>query len=96
MDVGYSVHLAFLTIRPQVGLGEATITSIDYLGPLFDRPEEAFTSSTTHLYVNPQLAVLVNIAFIYVGADAGALVIPSVAQESSADSKTFRLLLKWR
>ncbi len=50
LDVGYSVHLAFLTIRPQAGLGEATITSIDYLGPSFEGTEQAFTSSTTHLY----------------------------------------------
>jgi hypothetical protein len=66
-ELGYSVKLAILTIRPQVGLGNCTLSATG-------------ASDTNNLYVEPGLTGLITLGTIFVGADANALILPGIKQ----------------
>jgi hypothetical protein len=70
-DLGYNFKIALLTIRPQLGIGNFTVTSgVDGQG----------SSSHSNLYLEPGLTALVSLGLLYVGADANILVLPGVEQ----------------
>ncbi len=63
--------LEIITIRPQVGLGNATFSVSG--GP-----------SNSNLYVEPGVTGLVTLGTLFVGADANVLVFPGLANSNAA------------
>lgn len=95
VEGGYGFHLSVLTIRPQLGLGEATFTDTAHG---FDRYESEATieDSKTYVYFEPGLTALVNVGPLIFGLDSTLLLVPSVANEKAgsggvekASSKTY-------
>ena len=75
VEAGYSITgIPHLTIRPQLGVGNAAFSFGD--------------ASQSHLYLEPGLVVLVSLGLVYIGADANILAIPGVDQGTS-DTKTY-------
>lgn len=86
-DGGYDVHVAFLTIRPHLVVGEATLRSS------FTYPQTPPSYvSTTHVYLEPELSILGNVRFAYAGVSAGALAVVGVDQ-GLGDAKTLASFL---
>jgi hypothetical protein len=81
LEAGYGFKLlGLLTIRPQLGLGNDQIGGSSSSGG---------GSSKGYLYLEPAALVLVSIGIVYVGADIGALLLPSgPANKSTADGCT--------
>lgn len=63
-EAGYNWKIAILTIRPQVGVGNATFTAGSY--------------NASNLYIEPGLTGLVSLGMLFVGADANLLVLPNI------------------
>jgi hypothetical protein len=81
-ELGYTITaLPIIQLRPQVGLGNAS----------FSTSVGSADSSSSHLYVEPGLTVLIPILLLYVGADANALIVPGVDQ-STGGTKTLTSL----
>ena len=67
LELGYSITaIPLLTIRPQLGIGNAAFSFQD--------------DSTSHLYLEPGVVVLISLGLVYVGADANVLVVPGIDQ----------------
>jgi hypothetical protein len=79
VEAGYGFKLAILTIRPQIGLGNYTLTTSADGSP---------SSSQSHLYLEPGVTGLVSLGLIYVGADINYLIIPGVNDGSSPNAST--------
>ncbi len=72
-ELGYGIKiLDLLTIRPQVGLGNATFS--------------AGGESSSYYYLEPGVTGLVGLGLLYVGADANLLVLPSLPSNEVAVS----------
>jgi hypothetical protein len=78
-EVGYTIgFIPLLQIRPQIGFGDAILSA-----------EVANVSqSKGYFYLEPGLTVLVPLGLLYVGADANALLLPSVDSGTDATGKT--------
>lgn len=75
VELGYSITaIPRLTIRPQLGIGNAAFSFGDL--------------SSSHLYLEPGVTALVSLGLLYIGADLNLLAIPGVDRGSN-DSKTF-------
>jgi hypothetical protein len=76
-EAGYSIHVKFLTIRPQLGIGDASLTTLGNYQPtaITTTPLDNYTVTNTRLYLEPGIVALVNIGIVYAGADANILVI---------------------
>ncbi|HTQ44405.1 MAG TPA: hypothetical protein VMI75_16705 [Polyangiaceae bacterium] len=71
VEAGWGLKLLeILTIRPQVGLGNATFS--------------AGNASNSNLYVEPGVTGLVSLGMLFVGADANVLVFPGLANSNAA------------
>ncbi|MEO8878687.1 MAG: hypothetical protein ABI461_24065 [Polyangiaceae bacterium] len=81
VEGGYGFHFSVLTIRPQLGLGNAS----------FNTSSGNFSNSDSHIYLEPGVTGIVTLGLLYLGADANLLVIPGVDQ-GGGDSKTFASL----
>jgi hypothetical protein len=67
VEVGYSITaIPLLTIRPQLGLGNAAFSFGE--------------ASQSHLYLEPGVTALLSLGLLYVGADLNLLAIPGVDQ----------------
>jgi hypothetical protein len=83
LEAGYTLKLGRVRLRPQVGFGEGTFSQVVADG--------AFNPTTTdmvgNVYVEPALVALVTIGPIFVGADAGAILLPgfTLASPENAD-----------
>jgi hypothetical protein len=71
-ELGYNISLAILTIRPQIGLGNYTVSASP-------------GSDVNNLYVEPGVTGLISLGMWFVGADANALILPGIKQ---ADGST--------
>jgi hypothetical protein len=80
-EVGYTITaLPIINIRPQIGIGNAS----------FSASQDNQSSSTSKLYLEPGVTLLVPLGLLYLGADGNALIVPSVTSpEPGASSKTF-------
>jgi hypothetical protein len=65
---GFSLPMVPITIRPQVGIGNATFTASG----------GGESASNSNVYVEPGVTVLVSLLGWYVGADANVLVFPGL------------------
>jgi hypothetical protein len=70
-DLGYSFKLAILTIRPLLGIGNATIST---------SPSGGSSTSNSGLYLEPGLTALISLGMYFIGADANALILTGVKQ----------------
>lgn len=77
LEVGYSYHVSLLTIRPQLGFGDAQITTLGAYQPdaITTSSLPNYTVTNTRFYLEPGIVALINIGIVYVGADANILVI---------------------
>jgi len=74
LEAGWGFTLIdILTIRPQVGLGNATFSAS---GP--------FTESNSNIYVEPGVTGLLSLGTLFVGADANAIVFPGLSNSNAA------------
>jgi hypothetical protein len=70
VDLGYNFKISILTIRPQLGLGNFTLTSSG----------GGQSTSVNNLYLEPGVTGLVSLGTLFVGADANLLVLPGIPQ----------------
>lgn len=79
LELGYNLEiLDLLTIRPQIGGGNYTLTTS--VGDA--------SSSKSNLYLEPAVVGLIGLKPLFVGADLGLLVLPGFSQ-GQQDSKTY-------
>jgi hypothetical protein len=72
-ELGYGTKLlGALTLRGTLGIGDVTV---NYKGPL---PKDL-----NNLYLEPCFTALVSFGFLYVGADASVIVLPSIGDPSN-------------
>ena len=84
IDGGYSFHILMLTIRPQIGIGNLTLSGSEQA----DSASASLSVSESHIYVQPGVTGLVTFGVVYVGAELNVLVIPGVDQ-GDGNSKTY-------
>jgi hypothetical protein len=84
-EAGYSIHVSLLTIRPQLGIGDASITTLSNLSPdpLGTATLPNYTQTNTRLYLEPGLVAQINVGLVYVGADVNILVITDANPQDS-------------
>ena len=74
-ELGYGVKLLdLLTLRPQIGVGDATFTTSG----------GGSSASTSNWYLEPGLMGLVGLGLLFVGADINALFFPGATYASQA------------
>jgi len=76
LEVGYTLPIPFVKIRPQVGIGDSVISMS---GGLVDTPSTPNGVSSSSLYLEPGILVFVPIRMMFVGADVNALILPSAS-----------------
>lgn len=84
IDGGYSFHFLMLTIRPQIGIGNLTLSGSEQA----DSATASLSVSDSHIYVQPGVTGLATFGLVYVGAELNVLVIPGVDQ-GDGNSKTY-------
>ena len=70
VEAGYNWKITLLTIRPQLGVGNYTLTA----------GTSGSSASHSNLYLEPGVTALVSLGMMFVGADANLLVLPSIQQ----------------
>lgn len=76
-ELGYGIKiLDLLTIRPQVGIGNAT----------FSASADGVSTSTSNWYLEPGVTGLIGLGLLFVGADANALFFPGLNNSQAAFS----------
>lgn len=88
VEAGYDLHLSMLIIRPQLGFGDASLTSFTNFNGTVNNPGTTvgnFTVTNQRLYLEPGITALVNVGPVYFGADVNLLFIPD-AQPSTGDA----------
>jgi hypothetical protein len=74
IEAGYGFTLAdILTIRPQIGIGNFTVTASDNVSGLVSG---GASSSNSNLYLEPGVTGLISLGGWFVGADANLLFLP--------------------
>jgi hypothetical protein len=76
LEVGYTLPIPLVKIRPQVGIGDSLI---GMSGGLADTPGTPNGVSSSNLYLEPGVLVFVPIRMMFVGADVNALILPSAS-----------------
>lgn len=78
-QVGYNLGIPFLTIRPQVGLGNLTHAVSWDAHTLPDNMTAlpAFSGSSSTFYLEPGIVGIITFGMYFIGADANALMITS-------------------
>jgi hypothetical protein len=79
-ELGYNIKLTILTIRPQLGFGQYTLSATG-------------ANDVNNLYLEPGLTGLISLGMWFVGADANALILPGIKQAdgSTGTSTAFTL-----
>ena len=67
-ELGYTIKVSILTLRPQIGLGNITLS---------DSQPNLFYPGGSSFYLEPGGTVLLTFGMIFIGADVNALVITS-------------------
>jgi hypothetical protein len=73
VEAGYGFSLSVLTIRPQIGIGNLTISESGNLSGFFGGNA---SSSDSNLYLEPGVTALISLGGWFVGADANLLFLP--------------------
>jgi hypothetical protein len=86
LEAGYSLSLlGLVTVRPQVGLGNATF-SVSADGSIAPGTPAGLVlgGSNSNLYVEPGVTGLVSLGLLYAGADVNALFFPGLDNSKMA------------
>jgi hypothetical protein len=86
VDLGYGFKIASLTIRPQLGIGNLTVSYRSSFSNTCTAPgpcplasgSTSSSTSSSYLYLEPGVTGLVSFGALFVGADANLLALPSV------------------
>jgi hypothetical protein len=70
-EAGYNFKVSLVTIRPQLGLGDFRLSSG------YGDPIPGPSAISNYVYFEPGVVVLVSLGVLFVGADVGALLLPS-------------------
>ena len=70
-EAGYNLKFSLLTIRPQLGLGNFRLSSA------YGDPTPGAGAISNYFYLEPGVVVLVSLGMLFVGADVGALLLPT-------------------
>jgi hypothetical protein len=77
VQLGYSIGIPFLTIRPQLGLGNATASLSTDSMSVAGQTIPPQSSSSSSFYLEPGVVALLTFGMYFVGADANALMFTS-------------------
>jgi len=93
IEAGYGVKvLSLLTLRAQVGVGNATVTpSFSGQSPI---ASTGGSQSTNSLYLEPGIVAMLSLGTYFVGADVNALVLTGFKEDQSQSSST-QTALTW-
>lgn len=84
-EVGYDIALwKRFSFRPQFGLGTAYFRQTSPVEIVFDGMLSSVDASANKLYAEPSIAGLFAIGPLVVGADAGAVVLPTLQHSTAA------------
>ena len=70
-EAGYSLKISIVTIRPQLGLGNLRLSSA------YGAPTPGPGAISNYFYLEPAIVGLVSLGVFFVGADVGALLLPT-------------------
>jgi hypothetical protein len=85
VEAGYGLTLIdILTIRPQVGIGNATFSSSGNISGAINATANG--TSTSNLYIEPGVTALISLGGWFVGADANLLFFPGLDDSKVAFS----------
>ena len=70
-EAGYNLKVSRVTIRPQVGLGNFRLSSA------YGDPPPGPRAISNYVYFEPAVVGLVSLGVLFVGADVGALLLPT-------------------
>jgi hypothetical protein len=70
-EAGYNFKISLVTIRPQLGLGNFRLSSA------YGAPTPGPSASSNYVYFEPAVVGLVSLGVFFVGADVGALLLPT-------------------
>ncbi|HXX67097.1 MAG TPA: hypothetical protein VEK07_07945 [Polyangiaceae bacterium] len=84
-QAGYDIALwKRFSLRPEVGIGTASFRQTSPAQILFDGMLSSLDASANKLYAEPSIAGLFAFGHLFVGADAGAVVLPTLPHSSAA------------
>jgi hypothetical protein len=93
VQLGYSVGIPFLTIRPQLGIGNATFSASSDATTIGGVSVPAQSSSKSSLYLEPGVVGLLTFGMYFVGADINGLLFtsyPTGTDSSGKDTTGFK------
>ena len=70
-EAGYNLKVSLVTIRPQLGLGNARLSNAA------GNPPPSPGEISNHFYLEPGVVGLVSLGTLFVGADVNALILPT-------------------
>jgi hypothetical protein len=82
LEAGFTLPIPFVKIRPYVGVGNSTISSS--VSGVAGSAGLSLGGSTSNLYLEPGVLVMIPLGTFFVGADATALILPSVTTGPSS------------
>jgi hypothetical protein len=90
VEGGYGWKLLdLLTIRPQIGVGQMTLWTSSSVSTAYGAVAgPSVDQSTNALYLEPGVTAMISLGTFFVGADANALIIPSLNDPTVGKSQT--------
>jgi hypothetical protein len=83
IEAGYDVRVAFVTLRPQLGVGNCTLSESGFLEQN-GLPSVSSSKSTSSVYLEPGVTGLLSFGPLIVGADANVLFLPRLSGSQPA------------
>jgi hypothetical protein len=85
VEAGYDITLwKRLSLRPEVGLGKASFRQTSPVQIVLDGMLSSLDASASKLYAEPGITGLLGFGHLFMGADAGAIVLPTLQHSSAA------------
>jgi hypothetical protein len=85
-ELGYTFKLSVLKLRPQLGLGNVTLSGSGSAN--VNGQNVPGSNSLSYLYLEPTGVVLISLGLFYVGADAGVIILPSGPSTNGTSSSS--------
>ncbi|HEX4446672.1 MAG TPA: hypothetical protein VH044_08050 [Polyangiaceae bacterium] len=83
IEGGYNINVSILTIRPQLGLGNSTLSTSENASGTINVTVKP-GGDDSNFYLEPGVTVLATLGIWYVGADANLLWIPALDDSQAA------------
>jgi hypothetical protein len=88
VQLGYNLGVPFITVRPQVGLGNFTVTASTDAATVAGVAFPAFSKDYSSFYVEPGVVGIISFGMFFVAADANALLITSYPTGTDMNGNT--------